>query len=104
VDILENRSAWEADFRAGWLAHHDHTAVYADPQVLLPFHHLAAMRDEGMIGALTPNAVSFMGYQPDAGRVLDELIGIAATLTSWNAGVTRLTMPPRAPLPAWSVA
>lgn len=25
-----------------------------------------------------------------------ELIGIATTLTSWNAGVTRLTMPPRA--------
>ena len=25
-----------------------------------------------------------------------ELAGIATTLTSWNAGVTRLTMPPRA--------
>lgn len=25
-----------------------------------------------------------------------ELSGIATTLTSWNAGVTRLTMPPRA--------
>jgi hypothetical protein len=25
-----------------------------------------------------------------------ELNGIATTLTSWNAGVTRLTMPPRA--------
>lgn len=27
-----------------------------------------------------------------------ELDGIATTLTSWNAGVTRLTMPPRATL------
>jgi hypothetical protein len=25
-----------------------------------------------------------------------ELAGVATTLTSWNAGVTRLTMPPRA--------
>jgi len=25
-----------------------------------------------------------------------ELEGVATTLTSWNAGVTRLTMPPRA--------
>ena len=25
-----------------------------------------------------------------------ELDGVATTLTSWNAGVTRLTMPPRA--------
>lgn len=30
-----------------------------------------------------------------AARAL-ELAGIAATLTSWNAGVTRLTAPPRA--------
>jgi hypothetical protein len=30
-----------------------------------------------------------------AARAL-ELRGIATTLTSWNAGVTRLTMPPRA--------
>lgn len=153
MEILENRAAWEADFRAGWLAHYertgitdfkqyirprnssapsgsgvdlsrsrlvlissaggylpasqaafdadndlgdytirllpistpfsaiayahthyDHTAVNADPQVLLPLQHLASMQSEGRIGALTPNVVSFMGYQPDVGRVLDELI------------------------------
>ncbi len=54
--------------------HYDHTAVNADPQVLLPLGHLAEMVAEGRIGRLTSNVVSFMGYQPDVGRVLDELI------------------------------
>ncbi len=54
--------------------HYDHTAVNADPQVLLPLGHLADLAAAGTIGALTPNLISFMGYQPDVGRVLDELI------------------------------
>jgi D-proline reductase (dithiol) PrdB len=54
--------------------HYDHTAVNADPQVLLPLGHLAELASEGRIGGLTPNVISFMGYQPDVGRVLDELI------------------------------
>jgi hypothetical protein len=54
--------------------HYDHTAVNADPQVLLPLGHLAELVAAGQIGALTSNVVSFMGYQPDVGRVLDELI------------------------------
>lgn len=54
--------------------HYDHTAVDADPQVLIPLEHLAALVDQGAIGALTPHIISFMGYQPDVGRVLDELI------------------------------
>lgn len=54
--------------------HYDHTAVNADPQVLLPLGHLAELVAEEQIGALTSNVVSFMGYQPDVGRVLDELI------------------------------
>lgn len=54
--------------------HYDHTAVNADPQVLVPLGHLAELVAAGRIGALTPNMISFMGYQPDVGRVLDELI------------------------------
>lgn len=54
--------------------HYDHTAVDADPQVLVPFEHLAAMVEAGTIGSMAPSMVSFMGYQPDVGRVLDELI------------------------------
>jgi hypothetical protein len=54
--------------------HYDHTAVNADPQVLLPLQHLADMVAEGQVGSLATNVISFMGYQPDVGRVLDELI------------------------------
>lgn len=54
--------------------HYDHSAVNADPQVLVPLGHLAELVGEGRIGGLTPNVISFMGYQPDVGRVLDELI------------------------------
>lgn len=51
--------------------HYDHTAVNSDPQVLLPMGHLQEMVAEGRIGSLTP-VVSFMGYQPDVARLLDE--------------------------------
>ena len=54
--------------------HYDHTARIADPQVLMPLTHLAAFVDEGVIGNLTPNLVSFMGYQPDVTQLLDETI------------------------------
>jgi hypothetical protein len=54
--------------------HYDHGAVDQDPQVLMPLRHLEALADEGLIGALAPTSVSFMGYQPDLARVVDELI------------------------------
>jgi D-proline reductase (dithiol) PrdB len=53
--------------------HYDHTAVNADPQVLLPLGHLREMVAENRIGSLT-SVVSFMGYQPDISRLLDETI------------------------------
>jgi D-proline reductase (dithiol) PrdB len=54
--------------------HFDHTAVNADPQVILPLEHLADLVAEGVIGEMAPEAISFMGYQPDLTRVVDELI------------------------------
>jgi D-proline reductase (dithiol) PrdB len=54
--------------------HYDHRAVDEDPQVLLPLRHLAELVTTGQIGALAPELISFMGYQPDVGRVIDELI------------------------------
>jgi hypothetical protein len=54
--------------------HYDQAAVREDPQVLLPLRHLAAMVEEGRIGELAPSVVSFMGYQPDVCRVVDEMI------------------------------
>ena len=54
--------------------HYDHTAVDQDPQVPIPLRHLEALVAEGMIGEMAPSAVSFMGYQPDASRVVDEMV------------------------------
>jgi hypothetical protein len=54
--------------------HYDQTAVQTDPQVLIPLGHLADMVSAGTIGELAPAWISFMGYQPDLGRVVDELI------------------------------
>ncbi|MCB0064430.1 MAG: hypothetical protein KDE19_20035, partial [Caldilineaceae bacterium] len=54
--------------------HYDHTAVNEDQQVLLPLGHLQAMVDAGRIGALADDVISFMGYQPDATRVVDETV------------------------------
>ena len=52
--------------------HYPHDAVDADAQVLLPLRHLEALRDMGEIGELAPQAVSFMGYQPDVPRLVAE--------------------------------
>ena len=54
--------------------HYDHAAVERDPQVLIPLRHLKKMVTEGAIGELSPSMVSFMGYHPDLGRVIDETI------------------------------
>jgi len=54
--------------------HYDHAAVDRDPQTLMPLDHLEDLTGEGLIGDLSPSVVSFMGYQPDVARVVDELI------------------------------
>jgi len=54
--------------------HYDHVAIDQDPQVQLPLRHLEDLVVEGVIGELAPSVISFMGYQPDVSRVIDELI------------------------------
>lgn len=54
--------------------HYDHKDVNQDPQVLLPLRHLEDLVKEGVIGHLAPTIVSYSGYQPDATRVVRELI------------------------------
>lgn len=54
--------------------HYDHTAVDTDPQVLVPLKHLADMANEGTIGELAPDVISFHGYQPDCTRVEDQTV------------------------------
>jgi D-proline reductase (dithiol) PrdB len=54
--------------------HYDHTFINLDPQVALPLRHLEDLTAAGRIGQLAPSVVSFMGYQPDSARVVDETI------------------------------
>lgn len=54
--------------------HYNHAAVNEDRQVLLPTSHLAEMVEAGQIGEMAPYIISFMGYQPDVTRVVDETI------------------------------
>ena len=52
--------------------HYDHAARQQDPGVLLPHDLLRERVRQGVIGELAPTWVSFMGYQPDLRRVVDE--------------------------------
>jgi hypothetical protein len=54
--------------------HYDHAAVEQDPQVALPLPRLEVLVAQGVIGSLSPSVVSFMGYQPDVIRTIEELI------------------------------
>jgi D-proline reductase (dithiol) PrdB len=54
--------------------HYDHAAVDLDPDVLIPIRRLDEMVSTGDIGALADDFISFGGYQPDLGRVIDETI------------------------------
>ena len=54
--------------------HYDLAAVTQDQQVLVPLRHLEDLGAEGVIGELASSVVSFMGYQPDVGRVIEETI------------------------------
>ncbi len=53
--------------------HYDHSTIQDDPQVLLPIQHLQDMVAEGKIGELVPHVISYMGYEPDIRRTVDEL-------------------------------
>ena len=71
--------------------HYDHAAANQDRQVLLPVGHLNAMVEAGEIGSLAPNIISFMGYQPDVNRVLDETIpSICAAVAAVDADAALL--------------
>lgn len=55
-------------------SHYDHSFVETDPQVLLPLLHMEDLAAEGFIGELAPVMISFDGHQPNAIRVVKELI------------------------------
>ncbi|MFT7584985.1 MAG: glycine/betaine/sarcosine/D-proline reductase family selenoprotein B [Cellvibrionaceae bacterium] len=73
--------------------HYDHTAANEDRQVLLPMRHLAEMVEAGEIGEIAPNIISFMGYQPDVTRVLDETIPAIVTAAQEMEVTAALLLP-----------
>jgi len=54
--------------------HYDQTAVRQDAQVLLPLQHLQQLADNGEIGGFADTIVSYSGYHPNVGQVLDETL------------------------------
>lgn len=54
--------------------HYDHKYVDKDPQALIPIRHLEKMEEDGKIGSLTSEYVSFSGYQPNVIRIVKETI------------------------------
>lgn len=54
--------------------HYNHQYVDQDAQVLVPLRHLEALVEADHIGEVAPTVVSFSGYMPDIGRVVEEVI------------------------------
>jgi hypothetical protein len=54
--------------------HYDHAAIDEDPRVALPLDYLREMVGNGNLASLSPSFLSFMGYQPDSARVVDEMV------------------------------
>lgn len=54
--------------------HYDQTSVRKDPQSLIPLQHLQKKVMSGELGGLTTLWISLMGYQPDASRIVEEVI------------------------------
>ena len=73
--------------------HYDHTAVDADRQVLIPLRLLEDMVAEGNIGELSPNVISFHGYQPDATRLIAETIPLIISAAKKEAAHAALLVP-----------
>jgi hypothetical protein len=60
--------------------HYDHSMIETDPEVALPLGHLRKLVTEGTLGEFSPSIISFMGYQPDAARVVEEMIPLVLEL------------------------
>lgn len=54
--------------------HYDPAMIREDAQVGIPLRHLEEMVEAGELGEMAPEVVSFMGYQPDAARVVDVFV------------------------------
>ena len=73
--------------------HYSHDMINQDAHVALPLNHLAELVRTGSVGSLTPSVASFMGYQPDAARVVDELVPQIVALAKQEAAKAALLSP-----------
>ena len=73
--------------------HYDHEARKKDPQVNLPLEYLRQLTEEKQIGSLCDNFISFSGYQPDVGRVIDETIPEMLAIAQKEEAETALFVP-----------
>lgn len=73
--------------------HYDQSAVREDPQTLLPIPLLQDKVAKGGIGALASCWVSFMGYQPDLTRLVDETIPLILSVAEAEKAHAALLVP-----------
>ena len=60
-----------------WTVHHGHynpAAALRDHNAIFPTAALSSLADDGTIGGVAPRHVSFMGYQPNPARFLDDAL------------------------------
>lgn len=73
--------------------HYDHQYVDQDAQVLVPLRHLEALVAEGFVGEVAPQIVSFSGYMPDVGRVVNDVIPQVVAVAKEQAVDAALLVP-----------
>lgn len=73
-------SSTEFDALAYVHGHYDQQMIEQDAQVALPLRLLEELVATGEVGELAPSVISFMGYQPDSARVVDELVPLVLAI------------------------
>ena len=74
-------------------AHYDQSAVREDPQTLLPHYLLQEKALTGEIGELADRWVSFMGYQTDLTRLVNETIPLILSVAAAEKAHAALLVP-----------
>ncbi len=61
----------------GWQVRHGHydpTAAQADYNVIMPIDVVKALAEDGVVGALAPRHVSFLGFQTNVGKFMQDTV------------------------------
>lgn len=73
--------------------HYDATMITEDPQVGIPLGHLRDLVQRGRLGSIASKVVTFMGYQPDSARVVDEVVPAVVEIAKEQAVQAALLAP-----------